>query len=556
VRSWPGAPRVRTACLAGYAASTFLAFPHPLPAALGGGVLDLGAWCGWLPAGLLALGVAGRPPRRAARDALLASLVAHTGVLHWIYVVTVTYGHAPPAVGVLAPVALASYVAAFSALFAGGLRWLEDRGVGGAAVGAALWVALDLGRTWALGGFPWALLGYAHHRNPALLGLAPVAGVYGLSFAAALPGLSAARLLAEPGRRRLAGFAGALVAVGALHGLGALLVAGPLSAARAAPGDRMLRVAVVQGNVDQGIKWSRERAGEILRRYEDLTRQAAARGARLIAWPETAVPGSPDTDPALEARLVALARETGSVLVVGAVGIEVEGARVRYFDSAYAYSGRGRIAERYDKAKLVPFGEYVPLQAWLGRIFRALARGIAPERVTAGPAPRSRLLVDDGLPPGGVTVGTPICYELVFPGVVRGFAADGAELLVAITNDAWYGRTGAPYQFLAITALRAAENRVWTARAANTGVSAIIDATGRVRQQTPIFETGVLVADVPLRSRGVPPTPYARFGDVFAGACAAVVLAAGLLGLRRGEPAGRRRTARGAGTGPEPGGES
>ena len=239
-----------------------------------------------------------------------------------------------------------------------------------------------------------------------------------------------------------------------------------------------------------------------------------------------------------------LARETGAVLVVGAVGIDLEEGRARYFDSAIAYSGRGRIAPRYDKAKLVPFGEYVPLQDWLGRFFRALARGIAPESVTAGPAPRSLALADAALPGGGVTVGTPICYELVFPGVVRGFAADGAELLVAITNDAWYGRTGAPYQFLAITALRAAENRLWTARAANTGVSAIIDAAGRVRQRTSIFETGVLVADVPLRSGEVPPTPYARFGDVFAGVCGLVVAG---LGLRGAGGAARARRAVGAG---------
>ncbi len=546
-----GISRLRAACLAGYAASTFLAFPHPLPPALGGGVLDLGALLGWLPPGLLALGVAGRTPRRAARDAFVASLAAHAGVLHWIYVVTVTYGHAPPWLGVLAPVGLAAYVAAFAAAFAGGLRWLEDRGTGGALSGAALWTALDLGRTVVLGGFPWALLGYAHHRNPALLGLAPVLGVYGLSFAAALPGLVAARAALRPPGRRGGALGGALLAVAGAHALGAGLGVGMFPAERAAPGDRTLRVGVVQGNVDQGVKWSPDRAREILLRYEDLSRQAAARGARLIAWPETAVPGSPDTDPGLEARLVDLARETGALLVVGAVGIEADGGRARYFDSAYVYSARGRIALRYDKAKLVPFGEYVPLQAWLGRLFRAVARGIAPESVTAGPAPRSLALRDPALPGGGVTVGTPICYELVFPGVVRGFAADGAELLVALTNDAWYGRTGAPYQFLAITALRAAENRIWIARAANTGVSAIIDAAGRVRQRTPIFETGVLVADVPLRSPEVSPTPYARFGDLFAGACALGVAAAAFRGRRVGAglregagAAGARRRAR------------
>ena len=125
--------------------------------------------------------------------------------------------------------------------------------------------------------------------------------------------------------------------------------------------------------------------------------------------------------------------------------------------------------------------------------------------------------VEGGEP--AVTAGVPICYELLFPDLVRRFVGDGADVLFAITNDAWYGRTGAPYQFLAITAMRSAETRVWTARAANTGVSAIIDARGRVRAQTGIFERGLLVADVPLRPPPVGGSFYTRLGDLFAGAC-------------------------------------
>ena len=118
-----------------------------------------------------------------------------------------------------------------------------------------------------------------------------------------------------------------------------------------------------------------------------------------------------------------------------------------------------------------------------------------------------------------LTAGVPICYELLFPELTRHFVRDGAEVLFAITNDAWYGRTGAPHQFLAITALRSAETRVWTARAANTGVSAIIDAGGRVRRQTRIFERDLLVEDVTLRPAPAGGSFYARHGDVFAGLC-------------------------------------
>jgi apolipoprotein N-acyltransferase len=132
-------------------------------------------------------------------------------------------------------------------------------------------------------------------------------------------------------------------------------------------------------------------------------------------------------------------------------------------------------------------------------------------------------------------VGVPICYELLFPDLVRRFGKQGAGVLLAMTNDAWYGRTGAPHQFLAMTALRSAETSLWTVRAANTGVSAIIDSGGRVRESTPLFEEAVIVADVPV-AVGRAPTFYARFGDVFAGCCVAI----SILVLGRSEREARR----------------
>jgi apolipoprotein N-acyltransferase len=138
--------------------------------------------------------------------------------------------------------------------------------------------------------------------------------------------------------------------------------------------------------------------------------------------------------------------------------------------------------------------------------------------------------------PGGdraLTAGTPICYELLFPDLVRRFVRDGAQVLLAITNDAWYGRTGAPYQFLAITALRSAETRTWTARAANTGVSGFLDDRGRVRAATRIFERDLRVHDVPLLADGAPRSFFVRHGEVFAWTCWAACLGGFALGTRR-----------------------
>jgi apolipoprotein N-acyltransferase len=500
----------RFAWLAGYAAISFFAFPQPVA----GRVLDLGILFAWLAPAALLLGLEGLRIRRAAWLAFLASLAAHSAILHWIYVVTVRYGHAPPVVGVLAPIALASYIAAFSGLFGAGSALLARARVASPFAVALLWTALDHLRSFALTGFPWATLGYAQHRSAALLPLASFGGVYVLSFLSVLGGASLARAVRL--RRLDAAAASGLAAVALAHAIGLGISAAEVDEAELP----RLRVGVLQGNIDQGVKWSPEWAESTLEIYEDLSRRAAAQGARVIVWPETAVPGAIDPERDDHLRFERLARETGAALVVGAVGLEFgPGATlVGVTDSAFVFDAGGRLAHRYDKTHLVPFGEYVPLQDLLGRLFRAVARGIAEIGVSAGERPRALSFAVPGAA-SELTAGVPICYELLFPGLTRRFVSDGAEVLFAITNDAWYGKTGAPHQFLAITALRSAETRVWTARAANTGVSAIIDAGGKVKRQTRIFERDLLVEDVTLRPAPAGGSFYARHGDVFAGVC-------------------------------------
>jgi len=517
--------------IAAYAVASFLSFPH----ALGAGSIDLGLGVAWLGPALLVTALRGLAPGAAFRFAFAAGLGAHAAILHWIYVVTVVYGHAPPIVGVLAPIGLAAYMA----IHVGAFGWIAARlaraGMDGPFALAAAWAALDLARHHFLTGFPWAVIGYAQHQSPPLLALASFGGVIALSFLTALGSFAALALLrarrqgARAPRPALAGLS--TVVLAHVVGIG-LLVSDP------APGTDRLRLAVLQGNVDQGVKWSPAHLEETLERYETLSRRAAAEGARVIVWPETAVPGSIETDPAFRERLQALAGETGATLVVGAVGIELRKGQVHYFDSAYVFETTGAILDRYDKSHLVPFGEYVPLRSFIGRFVGAVAAGIAPDNVTAGARPR---VVSLALPPRdgssadeAVPVGIPICYELLFPDLVRRFPGDGARVLLAITNDAWYGRTGAPYQFLAITALRAAETRTWTARAANTGVSAVIDDRGRVRARTPIFERTLLVEDVPLRPLGAAPSFYVQHGDVFGIGCAAATLLLLAIAWRRG----------------------
>jgi len=501
----------RAPLLVGYVVATFLAFPHPIA----GRVLDLGLLCAWLSPGLLLLGLEGLPPRRAFRTGFVAALAAHAAIFHWIYVVTVVYGHAPPVVGVIGPLGLGAYMAAFTALFALGMAWLARWNAVTPWSAALLWAALDHLRSFALTGLPWATLGYAQHLNDALRPWTAFTGVYGLSFLSVLGGAAlafGARDL-RAGRRPTWGTGLALGTVVAAHVFGFVIGRGVAPD----PGSSV-RLAVLQGNIEQGVKWDPAWAERTLGIYEELSRRAAAEGAELVIWPETAVPGVLEADPEQRERLWDLARETGASFVLGVVGIDASrpGRRPLFFDSALVLEADRGFTERYDKSHLVPFGEYLPFAELLEGL-RAVASGIASEGVTPGPAPRA---VQISVPEAGpLTVGVPICYELIFPDLVRRFVRDGAEVLFGITNDAWYGRTGAPYQFLAITALRSAETRVWTARAANTGVSAIIDAGGRVRARTRIFERDLLVYDVPLRPGPAGGSFYTRHGDVFAWGC-------------------------------------
>jgi apolipoprotein N-acyltransferase len=511
--------RVRIAIFIAYGVATCFAFPL----IIGGEMIDLGLFVGALSPALLVLMLEELPARRAIRWGFTASLAAHYFLFHWFYVVTVQHGNVPAFIGVFAPLVPSLYVSVFTAIFAGGWSLLRSRGMGSPIAAALLWSAIDHFRGFALGGFPWATIGYSQHLNESLMGLAPYTGIYGLSFAVVLFGallaLGAIDLL--QGRRPAPSRALALAIVLLLHAPGLSDEKSPNS------GGPSIRVAALQGNIAQSRKWNSQHAREILENYLDLSRSAVLQGAEVIVWPESAVPGLIELDPVLRGTISEAVRAGGATHVLGATAgvLDDRGlALERVYDSAFLMDGTGVLRTRYDKSHLVPFGEFVPFRALIGSIFEALALGLASIEVTPGPGPRALQLPErprsaTNSSSDAVKVGVPICYELLFPDLVRRFSRDGARVLFAVTNDAWYGRTGAPYQFLAMTAVRSAENRLWTVRAANSGVSAIIDDHGRVVTETEIFVRDLMVGDVPLSPAAEEGTFYVQNGDVFAWFC-------------------------------------
>ena len=352
---------------------------------------------------------------------------------------------------------------------------------------AAAWVGCELLRGVLFTGFPWNLIGTAWAFAALPVQAAALVGVHGLSLATVL--LAGLPLL---GRRGLA--VGVLVLL-AFAGHGAWRLAQP------GPDDTQVHLILVQGNVAQEVKWREDQRLPIFNRYLELTGQAvqAAPPDRRLAviWPETASPFLLAQDQAARQR-AAEALPPGGTLITGTVRAEwaADGALRQVFNSLVVLDDQGAVVAQYDKAHLVPFGEYMPLAGLIP--IRLVTGGMD---FSAGPGPLA--LAPPGLPPFGAL----ICYEVIFPGAVVPSPRPG--WLVNITNDAWFGRSSGPWQHLAAARLRAVEEGLPVARAAQTGISAVFDARGQRLLMLPTSAIGTLAGPLP---GALPATPFARFG--------------------------------------------
>jgi apolipoprotein N-acyltransferase len=473
----------------------------------------------WVALAPLLMALPGVSAGRAFRLGYLTGAVSALGILYWTALVVIQYGGLSLPVGIAIMGLLSAAVALFPSLFALVVsRWIQALGPVALLLSPLAWVGTEVLRTHTFFNFPWCLLGYSQHAELPFIQIAAFTAVYGVSGLLVLSSALLAYLAVEsrPRRRRAAGLALPLL-------LASTWLYGTWALSRPLPESGKIRVGLVQAAILQEEKWDPESAEKNIGEHVALTRGAAGEGARLIVWPESAVPDYYDRNPALASDLQELARERGIYLLFGNDDREDgPGGAYRVYVGAKMLTPEGGLALRYHKIHLVPFGEYVPLQPLLtlgGRVAAKLVQQVADftpgQKPVVGTADGHRL-------------GAFICYEAIFPNLVREFSAQGADLLVNITNDAWYGRTSAPYQHLAMAAFRAVENGKYLVRAANTGITAVIDPRGRVLDPTPLFARTVLVRDVPV----VPgQTFYSRHGDLFAWGC--LLASLGLSALRK-----------------------
>jgi apolipoprotein N-acyltransferase len=460
----------------------------------------------------LASGRARMAPARALALGFVSGLAYFAGTVYWTGQTIRTYGDLSLPAAAFATSLLVAYLAVFPALFALVVGWLGARlGARALILAPAVWVTSEVGRMYFWSGFPWLLLGYSQTTVLPVAQLASVVGVFGLSglVAAVSTGLAYATINRSRRAWTVAAMPVAAVVLLALWGSARIRSADLTGAGTP------LTVALVQGNVPQDEKWNPARAEDILRRYLSLTQDAAASGARLVIWPESATPFYYEQDDAGGERIREVVRATGVRLLFGSDQIEA-GQPPRYYNAAFMLRPDGLTAAVYRKMQLVPFGEYVPLKSLLFFV-GPLVEGVSD--FSPGGA-----MVD--LPLDGVTISTAICYEIVYPGLVRQSVLQGSQLLTTITNDAWYGYSSAPYQHFLQASMRAIEQGRYLVRAANTGISGIVDPYGHVLERSALFETTVVTGEVRLLS-GL--TVYGRIGDLFAYLCVAITLVTLLL---------------------------
>ena len=457
------------------------------------------AWLGLIPLIMVM-------PKRPFKSGFVAGVVFFAVTLYWLNIVMTTYGHLPVMLSFLLYLLLAAYLAFYWAIATwAACRLKEFRGYSFALTLPVFWVALEFLREFLLTGFPWATLGYSQHDWLPMVQSADLFGVYGLSYLIVLCNAALAECFLLKSRGPSQGWPGKALAVAIVLLLGNYAYGVWCLQQNLDTRAESLNVAVVQGNIPQDLKWRPESQISTVQTYRDLSLRAEQDGAKdLIVWPEAAMPFYFQDGGPLADSVTGLAAEAKTALLFGSPAYRRDSGTLRYLNSAFLLSPTAEEQGRSDKIHLVPFGEYVPLGKFLPFVNKLVA-GIgdySPGEINP-------------LPIGSHNLGVLICYEVVFPELAREYVRQGSDLLVNITNDAWFGKSSAPWQHLAMARFRAIENRVWVARAANTGISAFIAPSGRVVKQTGLFETAFLSAEVGL---GAQPKLYSHMGDLIPGA--------------------------------------
>ena len=458
-------------------------------------------------------------PKKSFFIGLITGFAHYLTLVYWLAYTMNTYGNLPLYLSVAVLLLLTAYLALYVAIFSMTLTRLCSSPLSLFIMLPLIWVSLEYIRSFLFTGFPWELVGYTQHNTLPIIQIADILGVYGISFCIALS--NAAIFIAclfFIGKT----WQGKKVGLG--HTLGSTMIFALIFGLiwfygtwrlehinKLASGSSSVRVSIVQGNIDQDKKWDPEFQRSTILKYIKLSLRAKKDKPNLVVWPETATPFYFLRNVELSRLVQEGIRATGADFFIGSPAVKFGKETNEHYNSAFLVGPDGSLYGKYDKAHLVPFGEYVPFKKWLpflGKMVESVGDFHSGKK-------------GQTIQWGKHVVGSQICYEIIFPNLARAMTQNKAELLINITNDAWYGRSSAPYQHFSMAKFRAVENRRSLIRAANTGISGFIDPSGKVIGSTELFQDAVMTANVPTLEIK---TFYTRFGDLFAMACLALTL--------------------------------
>ncbi len=456
--------------------------------------------------------------RRAFAGGFALGFVLAFASLNWMPTVLAHYGGLPSPLAWIAYAlliaVLACYPAAACGLTRSLIRWGGESYL---LVFPALWVLSEYAQSFSpFGGLPWLVAAYSQSRFLPVIQISDITGVYGISFVLAWTGASAAWLTKKRGHGRSA-WLPAGISIAMVVGM---LVYGGASMRRWESPEPRYRVAMLQKNISYDDPHSVlvEKFGEGYARMADSLKTT---GTDLLLLPESPSPVFFETDAAYRQGLATLAGSFRFGIVFNNVRIQDSGEISRYFNSAYFMDRSGKVDGVYDKIHLVPFGEYIPWKRLLSFI-EVISKDVGSFE------PGSSYLVAriDGHPVNAV-----VCFEAVFPDMVRRFVRQGSELIINLTNDGWYGDSAAPFQHLAIARFRAVENRRFLLRSTNSGISALVNPDGHIQASTGILREAICRGRFDFMTTE---TFYTRYGDVFVFLCAIISVGLALFSVLRG----------------------
>ncbi|MEE9524331.1 MAG: apolipoprotein N-acyltransferase [Thermodesulfovibrionales bacterium] len=451
------------------------------------------------------------PRQIAFKAGLIFGIPFFFGTQYWIYYSINHYGNLNLVLSILIILLLCLYESLYIGLFGVLLNYITKRSPFPLVLTApVIWVCLEYARGIIITGFPWSFIGYSQYKLLPLIQISDLTGIYGISFLiVAVNSIMADFVLLAKRRRRIPLYPTVPTYLGASLLLIVFICTLSYGYYRLKESDegKTLKVAVIQGNIEQDKKWDKQYQNSVFTTYLTLTKQVAVEKPDLIVWPETAVPFIFGTDTEFTERLTGFQKENKIPLVFGSILVKsVEDRKYRLSNGAVLLDRNGNVIYSYDKIHLVPFGEYIPLRSILFFVDR-LVEGIGT------------YIPGDKYGSANTSIGkfpVVICYELIFPSLVRNFFLNGGDFLITITNDAWFGNTIGPVQHFYTGVFRAIENRKPVIRAANTGISGYIDSKGRIISKSSLFKRETMNEEI-VKNNKI--TFYTKYGDIFVYIC-------------------------------------